>query len=99
MRNGRQARAVGEPGKVFQQLHRAALVGCEEGPQGEQGEQLVRGEILARELGGIVRQALLGQAQRFAGYGAWRVRHHGCSLYTYLHAPMPRGFQRCIGAF
>src|SRR5262249_12690114 len=78
-------------GEVVQQLHHPAVVGLEEGLERQDGEQLVLGVVLARELRRVGRQCLLGQAQGLAGHGARRLGHRSGGLHTWLDAaPRPR---------
>ena len=65
-------------GEVLEQGDEAAVVGLEEGLQGQQGEELVLGEVVPRELAGVGRQGLPGQLQSFAGDGPRRFRHGAC---------------------
>ena len=63
MRDAGQAEFLAQLGEVVQQLGDAAVVGLEEGLQGQAGEQLVLGKVLAGELRRVRGQGLLGQPQ------------------------------------
>ena len=64
MRDLVQAEVQAQLGEVLQHPDDAAVVGLEEGLQGQQGEELVLGEILAAARRGVRGQCVMGQAQR-----------------------------------
>src|SRR6516162_5567961 len=88
MRDLVQAEVGAQLGEVVEQGDDAAVVGLEEGLQGQAGEELVLGKVLAGELRGVGGQGLLGEAQGLAGHGPRRFGHRSCSSHgTYLDAP------------
>ena len=73
-----QAEVVAQFSEVNEQLDHAAVIGLEEGLQGQQGEKLRLSEIPARELRGVSGQGFLSEAQcllshrtRRLGHGSW----------------------------
>src|SRR5262245_27126129 len=86
-----QAEVGAQVAEVLEQLDEAAVVGLEEGLQGQQGEALVLGEVLPRELGRISRPSLLGEAQSLAGHRSRRWGQGSCGSHgTSLDAATPR---------
>ena len=62
MRHFVQAEIGTQVGEVFEQLDDAAVVGLEEGLQGQQREQLRLREVLAGEAGRVGGQQAFGEA-------------------------------------
>lgn len=78
-----QAQGVAQFGQLGQQLGDAAVVGLEELPEHQDGEELRLGVVLATELAGLRRQSLMSGREGFPGERqrglrqrtAWVVRH------------------------
>ena len=94
MRDLFQAQVLAQLGEVREHLGDAPVVGLEEGLQGQDGEELVLGEVLARELRRVSGQGLPGQAQRLSGHGAWRLGHRSGGVHTPLYARPDEGINR-----
>ena len=75
MRHLGQPEVAAEFGEVGEDLGDAAVVGLEERLEGQDGEQLVGGEVLAAAGGGVRGQRVLGQAQGLSGHGPGRLGH------------------------
>ena len=94
MRDLFQAQVLAQLGEVREHLGDAPVVGLEEGLQGQDGEELVLGEVLARELRRVSGQGLPGQAQRLSGHGEWRLGHRSGGVHTPLYARPDEGINR-----
>jgi hypothetical protein len=79
VRNLLESDGLTQVGKISEQLDDAAKVGLEELAQGQDGKQLMLGEILAAVVGGVERQCPAGGEKSFAGKGDRRLGHgtHG----------------------
>jgi hypothetical protein len=62
-------------GEVVEDGDDASVVGLEEDFDGQDGEQLMLGEVLATELRGVRWQSLLGQPESFSGDGSRGLGH------------------------
>src|SRR5690606_15009878 len=79
----RQSQRVAQLGPFAEHGLQPAVVGPEELPQGEEGEVLVLGVVVAGELRGGGRQRLPGGVQRGAGHRQGGLGHGACGLHTY----------------
>jgi hypothetical protein len=70
-----QPEVLAEFGEVGEELDNAPVVGFEERLEGQGGEQLVLGEVLAAGGRGVGRQRFLSQPESFPGDQTWGLGH------------------------
>ena len=73
---------LAEVGEVGKELGDAPVVGLEERLEGQDGEQLVGGEVFAAAGRGVGRQGFPGESERLPGDGPGGLGHGGWGLHT-----------------